>query len=77
MSKFWKSSEEIEKKMAEQEREARKQEIKKAREDNLIQDTEVLAEMVMTSMMESMSLIEEVELLKNEIKELKNGGHTK
>lgn len=73
MSKLWKSQEEIEVEELKQEKDARRQEVKKAREENLIQDTDVLAEMVMTSMMESMLLMEEVELLKSEIKELKDG----
>lgn len=69
----WKSEEEIGVEKIEQKKEERRQEIKKAREENLIQDTDVLAEMVMTSMIESMFLMEEVELLKSEIKELKDG----
>lgn len=72
INKIWQSESEIKEEARIRKENERMQEIKKAREDNLIQDTEVLAEMVMTSMMESMALTEQVELLKTELEELKN-----
>lgn len=71
VSHLWKSEEEVVKEEELRKEEERKQVIRKAREENLIQDTEVLAEMVMSSMMDSMALAEQVEALKNEIEELK------
>lgn len=73
MSKLWKSSEELlEEERVEYENEMSIK-LKKAREANLIGDTEVLAEMVMMTMMDSMALSDELVLLREELEGLRNG----
>ena len=84
----WKSVEEIEIEKAEAERQALIDRIAQARKDNLINDTEMLAETMMFSIQDNMMMSEmliqsveetmmlsmELEALRIEMEEIKHGG---